>query len=194
MSNDGRFITGHNMTGYQKWPLGINSLTNYRGSIAKECVKPGQVVMYEVEYEYNLIQPLPQRRLMTVEFAIAEKSKIDNSYWAGDSVIGGWSFTLLKCDTDYVCLEALHNSRNKFAMHWSNNTAGTIMNGTFIVVVNRKNNLFTLYDGKNGSKIFQHTDVISNADLCPALMLQGLEHLSMSFETTIGINKAEQIL
>lgn len=172
LSPDGTVLSDYSHADVQQFPAGPNTLTTYPGVIVDNCVQDNRIVYYKFNYEYTLQNPLTGT-LIAIELGIADRAKVDNSVYAGASSVGGWSFPINKCPWNEVCLEAWHDTVGSFEIGWSPNTAGYYKSGSFLVVINRKDNLFTLYNGVNSSKIFEYAEVISLNELCPIFSVQG---------------------
>lgn len=104
---------------------------------------------------------------LILELGIAERNRIDNYFYVGNNNVSGWSFFLYNyVDNNKISLMAHHQSLGIRTVNmFSNNTAGTIVNGTFGILIDRERNKFSLF--YNDTVLFTFQDVFSNVSLCP---------------------------
>lgn len=168
-------------------------LNNYRGVIVDNCIPTGTTVYFEITYDYAInSQPV---HLTVFEIGLAERRRVAYGSYAGKVEIGGWAFAVSKCPYSTsmsVCLEAWHLFVNKFSMAWGLNQIGQRKTGTFKVVVNRKDNSFSLYSISSSSLLYKFTNVLSNEELCPIFSVHG--GILTGYTATIVLSNVHEVV
>lgn len=154
------------------------------------CVQINQVVMYNIEYEYIIHSHFGN--LLMAEFGLAERKQIDNSFYVGHKLVGGWGFLFNGCYNTSICVDAYHDSSNSFRSVLSDNKAG-VFNGTFNVVVNRKTGVFAIYNHADSTEMYEFREVTSPEVLCLTLSTRDLPSGDGKFSIAVGFRNGKII-
>lgn len=189
LSTDCMTLTDRYEPNIQQLQPGMNPLYTYRGVIVDNCIPTDKTVYFEINYDYTIVS---QTVLNSVfEIGLAERAKVYKGVYVGMTEIGGWAFAISRCQAYYsrICLEAWHLFVRKFSVAWSLNQIGQRTTGTFKIIVNRKDESYSLY---NSSTLFHmFTNVQSDVQLCPVFSVHG--STPKGFTSTLSLSNVHTI-
>ncbi|XP_063399262.1 uncharacterized protein LOC134683887 [Mytilus trossulus] len=155
-------------------------LQNYKGTISDMCVGNNELMYYEVNYTYTIVNKLSANNLV-LEVGLAERSKVDRYFYVGTSNVSGWSFHLARGSVvDNVYLYSQDTDYNRVLESISNNIVGTKVHGKFMFFVNRRRNEFSLKQDESIFHIFKN--VTSHVKLCPVFAVYGSSSVNVKLQ------------
>lgn len=155
-------------------------LQNYWGTISDMCVGDNELMYYEVNYTYTIVNKISANKLV-LEVGLAERSKVDRFYYVGNSNVSGWSFHLATgLDVDQVFLYSQDTDYRRVWESISNNIVGTKVHGKFILFINRRRNEFSLKQDESIFHVFKN--VTSSVKLCPVFAVYGSGRVNVKLQ------------
>lgn len=155
-------------------------LQNYRGTISDMCVGDNELMYYEVNYTYTIVDKL-SANILVLEVGLAERSKADRFFYVGNSNVSGWSFYLARGSVvDHVFLYSQNTDYTRVLESISNNIVGTKAHGKFMLFINRRRNEFSLKEDESIFHVFKN--VTSNVKLCPVFAVYSSSRVNVKLQ------------
>ncbi|XP_063399544.1 uncharacterized protein LOC134684200 [Mytilus trossulus] len=140
-------------------------LKNYKGVIADTCIEDNDIVYYEVNFSYSIINTL-QSYWLVLEIGLAEHNKVDNYFYVSHENVSGWAFDIYHRESHNQTFLWADSPDSSIPLKmFSDNQAGANVNGTLLVLVNRQKHHVSLI--QNNKSLYTFQNVYSDQSLCP---------------------------